>query len=61
MTVLTTSKYGIGFTKGEVITVLTNIGSPAQNGTQIAVKSPYGPSYAMTELVVHRSVHCIDG
>ncbi|KAL1683489.1 glycoside hydrolase family 13 protein [Schizophyllum commune] len=51
MTVLTTSKYGIGFTKGEVITVLTNIGSPAQNGTQIAVKSPYGPSYAMTDVL----------
>lgn len=54
MEILTTSEYGIGFSKGDVITVLTNIGSPAQNGTQIAVKSPYDSSYAMTDVLTCR-------
>ncbi|KIY43712.1 glycoside hydrolase family 13 protein [Fistulina hepatica ATCC 64428] len=39
--VLTTSEYGIAIMKGDVISILTNIGSPPQNGTHISVRSPY--------------------
>jgi alpha-amylase len=49
--VLTTSQYGIAVMKGDVISIATNIGSPPQNGTHIAVRSPYEPSTATTNIL----------
>lgn len=49
--ILTTSPYGIAIMKGPVISVLTNIGSPPQNGTHIAVKTPYPSSTALTNIL----------
>ncbi|KAK7023885.1 Not1-domain-containing protein [Favolaschia claudopus] len=39
--VLASNKNGIAFQKGEVVSILTNIGSPAQNLTNIAFQSPW--------------------
>ncbi|KAF8919512.1 glycoside hydrolase family 13 protein [Mucidula mucida] len=41
--ILTQSPYGIAFQKDAVITILTNIGSPGRNGTNIAVQTGYPP------------------
>lgn len=41
--VMTTSPHGIAFEKGPVITILTTIGSPGRNGTNIAVQTGYTP------------------
>ncbi|KAF8163067.1 glycoside hydrolase family 13 protein [Crassisporium funariophilum] len=49
--ILTTSQYGIAIMKGPVISVVTNIGSPPQNGTHIAVNSPYTPGFALTNIL----------
>jgi len=49
--VLTTSQYGIAFMKGDVITILTNIGSPPQNNTHIAVQTPYERNTALTNVL----------
>ncbi|PPQ74193.1 hypothetical protein CVT26_004490 [Gymnopilus dilepis] len=49
--ILTSSPYGIGIMKGPVISILTNIGSPPQNGTHIAVKTPYPASTALTNVL----------
>ncbi|KAF5373004.1 hypothetical protein D9758_001764 [Tetrapyrgos nigripes] len=48
--VLTSSQYGIAFQKGDVLSILTNIGSPPQNDTHIAVASPYDPNTALTDI-----------
>ncbi|KAJ3486824.1 hypothetical protein NLJ89_g11774 [Agrocybe chaxingu] len=53
---LTTSPYGFALMKGSVISILTNIGSPfssqPQNGTHIAVTSPYASGTAMIKYVL---------
>ncbi|KAJ3737415.1 glycoside hydrolase family 13 protein [Lentinula guzmanii] len=49
--VLTASQYGIAIMKGDVITVLTNVGSPAQNNTHIAVATPYDRNTALTNII----------
>nr|BAW15173.1 alpha-amylase [Pholiota microspora] len=49
--ILTTSPYGMAIMKGPVISIVTNIGSPPQNGTHIAVSSPYLPSTAMVNIL----------
>jgi len=49
--VLTTSPYGMGVMKGPVISIVTNIGSPPQNGTSIAVATPFEPSTATTNIL----------
>ncbi|THV08060.1 glycoside hydrolase family 13 protein [Dendrothele bispora CBS 962.96] len=48
--VLSSSQYGLSFVKGDVISIITNIGSPPQNGTNIAVPSPYDANTGFTEL-----------
>ncbi|KJA27291.1 glycoside hydrolase family 13 protein [Hypholoma sublateritium FD-334 SS-4] len=49
--ILTTSTYGIAIMKGPVISIMTNIGSPPQNGTHIAVTSPYPQNTAMVNIL----------
>ncbi|KDR81372.1 hypothetical protein GALMADRAFT_239237 [Galerina marginata CBS 339.88] len=49
--ILTSSPYGIAIMKGPVVSILTNIGSPPQNGTNIAVTTPYPPSTAMMNIL----------
>ncbi|RDB21011.1 Alpha-amylase 1 [Hypsizygus marmoreus] len=49
--ILTTSPYGIAVMKGEIISVVTNIGSPPQNGIHIAVPTPYASSTATTNIL----------
>ncbi|KAF8894428.1 glycoside hydrolase family 13 protein [Infundibulicybe gibba] len=49
--ILTQSPYGLGFMRGDVITVVTNIGSPPQNGTHIALSSPYPASTSTTNIL----------
>jgi alpha-amylase len=49
--VLTASQYGLAIMKGDVISILTNIGSPAQNDTHIAVVTPYGRGTALTNIL----------
>ncbi|KAG6874321.1 hypothetical protein C0995_001546 [Termitomyces sp. Mi166 len=39
--ILTKSPYGLAVKKGDIISVVTNIGSPPQNGTHIVVPTPY--------------------
>ncbi|KAI0798094.1 alpha-amylase [Abortiporus biennis] len=48
--VLTTSDVGIAIQKGDVISILTNIGSPPQN-VSMAVYSPFPTSTTMTEIL----------
>lgn len=48
--ILTQSPHGIAIMKGPVITILTNIGSPAQNGTNIAVVTPYDSETAFFDI-----------
>ncbi|KAI0928231.1 hypothetical protein AcW1_005538 [Taiwanofungus camphoratus] len=48
--VLSTSPYGIGIMKGEVVTILTNIGSPPQN-VSIAVYTPLPRLLATTDIL----------
>ncbi|KAF7800248.1 hypothetical protein EIP86_011495 [Pleurotus ostreatoroseus] len=50
MKVLTTTNSGMAFMKGDVITVVTNIGSPPQN-VSIAVQTPWDNSLATTDIV----------
>lgn len=49
--VLTVSEHGIAVIKGSVISILTNIGSPPQNGTSIDVHSPWEASTATTNII----------
>jgi len=49
--ILTLSPYGIAIMKGSVISILTNIGSPPQNGTSISVYTPWNPSTATTNIL----------
>lgn len=49
--VLATSSLGIVVMRGQVITVATNIGSPPQNGSHIAVPSPYESSTEMINVL----------
>jgi alpha-amylase len=49
--VLTSSPHGIAILKGSVISVMTNIGSPAQNNTNIAVHSPFEASTSTTNIL----------
>lgn len=49
--VLTTSPHGIAVMKGDIISVVTNIGSPPQNGTHISVPTPYASSTATTNIL----------
>jgi len=49
--ILTSSPYGIAIMKGNVISVLTNIGSPPQNGTSISVYTPWDSSTATTNIL----------
>jgi alpha-amylase len=48
--ILTSGEHGVGMSKGMVVTVLTNIGSPPAMGIHIAVKTPYPSSTAMTNI-----------
>ncbi|OBZ75401.1 Alpha-amylase 1 [Grifola frondosa] len=48
--VLTESKEGIAFMKGDVITILTNIGSPPQN-VSIAVYTPFESSLSTVDIL----------
>ncbi|KZT74255.1 glycoside hydrolase family 13 protein [Daedalea quercina L-15889] len=50
MEILTQSEYGLGFRKGNVVTVLTNIGSPPKDVT-IAVYTPWEASTSTTEII----------
>ncbi|GBE82522.1 Alpha-amylase 1 [Sparassis crispa] len=50
MEVLATTNYGIAFMKGDVVTILTNIGSPPQN-LSMAAYTPFGESIATTEIL----------
>ncbi|PCH38712.1 glycoside hydrolase family 13 protein [Wolfiporia cocos MD-104 SS10] len=50
MKVLTTTPYGIGFIKGDVVTILTNIGSPPQN-VSVAVYTPFQEEIATTDIL----------
>ncbi|KAJ6606573.1 glycoside hydrolase family 13 protein [Mycena vulgaris] len=54
--VLTSNNNGIAFQKGEVVTVLTNIGAPPQNFTNTAFKSPWsqGTSNRIGSLIACR-------
>ncbi|EKM82841.1 hypothetical protein AGABI1DRAFT_82568 [Agaricus bisporus var. burnettii JB137-S8] len=49
--ILTASPYGIAVMKGKIISVVTNIGSPPRNGTDIAVKSPFESSSSMINIL----------
>ncbi|KAF9459363.1 glycoside hydrolase family 13 protein [Collybia nuda] len=49
--ILTSSPHGIAIKKGDVISVTTNIGSPPQEGTHIAIPSPYEASTATTNIL----------
>jgi alpha-amylase len=50
MQVLTANSIGIAFMKGNVVTVLTNIGSPPQNSS-ITLTTPFSASTAMTNIL----------
>ncbi|TFY63503.1 hypothetical protein EVJ58_g3219 [Rhodofomes roseus] len=50
MEILTQSDYGLGFRKGDVVTILTNIGSPPKNVT-INVYTPWAASTSTTEII----------
>jgi len=49
--ILSSGEHGIGFSRGMVVTVLTNIGSPPAKGVHIAVQTPYPSSTAMTNIM----------
>jgi alpha-amylase len=49
--ILTTSPYGVALMKGSVISIMTNIGSPPQNHTHIAVSTPYESSTALMNVL----------
>ncbi|KAH6871124.1 alpha-amylase [Coprinopsis sp. MPI-PUGE-AT-0042] len=49
--ILTTSPQGVAFLKGNVVSILTNIGSPPQPQTHIAVKTPYSSATALTNIL----------
>lgn len=49
--ILTSSPYGLGIMKGPVVSIVTNIGSPPQNDTHIAVETPYASSTALTDIL----------
>jgi len=48
--ILTLSPQGMAIMKGPVISIVTNIGSPAQNGTYISVRSPYPADTALINI-----------
>ncbi|TCD68229.1 hypothetical protein EIP91_011298 [Steccherinum ochraceum] len=48
--VLTTDKHGLAIMKGEVVSILTNIGSPPAN-VSLAVYTPYSNNLAMTDIL----------
>ncbi|EMD38673.1 glycoside hydrolase family 13 protein [Gelatoporia subvermispora B] len=50
MEVLTTTNIGIGIMKGDVVTILTNIGSPPQNSS-VAVYTPWSRNTALTNIL----------
>ncbi|KAJ7043269.1 alpha-amylase [Mycena alexandri] len=52
--VLTSDQHGIAFQKGSVITVLTNIGSPAQNLTNTAFQSPWSQGTVTIDVIACR-------
>ncbi|KAF9532429.1 glycoside hydrolase family 13 protein [Crepidotus variabilis] len=49
--VMTASPEGIAIMKGPVISILTNIGSPPRNDTNIAVNTPYPPSTPLMNIL----------
>lgn len=49
-TLLTSSPHGFAFLKGSIISILTNIGSPPQQGVHIAVKTPFESTTALTNI-----------
>jgi alpha-amylase len=56
--VLTTNQNGIAFQKGEVVSILTNIGAPPQNFTYTALKSPWPQGTVTIECVCpHTTVY----
>lgn len=48
--VLTTDAHGLGIMKGDVISILTNLGSPPAN-VSVAVYTPYSNSLMMTDIL----------
>jgi len=49
--ILTSSPQGLAIMKGPVVSIVTNIGSPPQNNTHIAAKSPYPSSTALINVL----------
>ncbi|KXN90497.1 Alpha-amylase 1 [Leucoagaricus sp. SymC.cos] len=49
--ILTSGPVGLAVMKGQVISIATSIGSPPQNGTHIAVPSPYDSGTSMTNIL----------
>ncbi|CAK5279384.1 unnamed protein product [Mycena citricolor] len=54
MNVLASDSNGIAFQKGHAVVILTNIGSPSQNLTNIAFKSPWPPGTVAIDIVACR-------
>ncbi|KAJ7184194.1 alpha-amylase [Mycena filopes] len=52
--VLTSNPHGIAIQKGKVITILTNIGSPAQNLTNTAFQSPWPQGTVTMDVIACR-------
>jgi len=49
--VITSNDRAIAFQKGKIVTILTNIGSPAQNFTTIAFKSPWNAGAVTIDVI----------
>ncbi|KAH9483823.1 Alpha-amylase A [Psilocybe cubensis] len=49
--ILTAGPQGLAIMKGPVISIVTNIGSPPQNGTHISANTPYASSSALTNVI----------
>jgi len=52
--VFTSNKNGIAFQKGEVVTILTNIGAPPQNFTNTAFQSPWPQGTVTIDVIACR-------
>ncbi|KAJ7093161.1 glycoside hydrolase family 13 protein [Mycena epipterygia] len=52
--VLTSDNHGLAFQKGEVVTILTNIGAPPQNLTNTAFKSPWDQGTVAMDVIACR-------
>ncbi|KAJ7168123.1 alpha-amylase [Mycena crocata] len=52
--VLASNNNGVAFKKGEIITILTNIGAPPQNFTNIAFKSPWAQGTVTIDVIACR-------